>query len=109
MLDLINFIGNVFQNIYNVLNVQFFGDFPITYIELIMITVVISFIFKFIFGGFKEAHSFGGVLNSRLLSVHLPAMSNSKRKEQLNKEIIKNEILADRITSNIRKSLKKRR
>ena len=54
MSDIISFIGMIFTQIYNVLNVQFFEDFPVTYIQLIMATFVIGFMFKFIFGGILD-------------------------------------------------------
>lgn len=81
MSAIINYIGIIFTQIYNVLNVQFFEDFPVTYIQLIMATFVIGFMFKFIFGGMKE---FNGFEDSISGSYYI-RLSNYARMRNLNK------------------------
>ena len=90
MKEIIIYFGTVFTEIYNILNVQFFEDFPITYIQLIMTTVVLTFLFRFIFGGMKTVN---GVENQLTGSMYMN-ISNYKRQLQLN-ELQRNEMLID--------------
>ncbi len=87
MSDIISFIGMIFTQIYNVLNVQFFEDFPVTYIQLIMATFVIGFMFKFIFGGMKEFNGFEDSLSGS----YYIRLNNYARMSKLNKVQVSSE------------------
>lgn len=99
MKDLISYFGVIFSKIYEILDVQFFSDFPITYIELIMGVVVISFIFKFIFGGIKEFNGFENQISGN----YYTRINNFAREFQIQQEerkFVKNAVAFIRDRSN---------
>lgn len=51
---IITFFIDIVSKIVNILNQRFFSDMPITYLQLILGCLILKFVFKFIFGGFKE-------------------------------------------------------
>lgn len=83
MHDLIIFFTSIFAKIYSVCNVQFFSDFPLGFIDLSIVCLVISFMFKFAFGGFKEIEYQGNHFNNYVSS---RAMSNLERKAEIREQ-----------------------
>lgn len=86
MKSIILFFGDIFGKIYSILDVQLFPDFPVTYMQLILIIFVIGFIFRFLFGGMKEFNGIENLLNANMYS-NIP---NIVRKENLNRSYINN-------------------
>lgn len=86
MKSIISFFGEIFGKIYSILDVQLFPDFPVTYIQLILIIFVIGFIFKFLFGGMKEFNGVENLLNANMYS----KIPNIVRKEHLNRSYVNN-------------------
>ncbi len=82
MLAIIDFIGSIFKKIYDILDVQLFPDFPVTYIQLLLISFVIVFIIKFIFGGMKEFNN----LSTHFGNMNYTKMANTSRIKQLQKQ-----------------------
>lgn len=85
MKSIISCFGEIFGKIYSVLDVQLFPDFPVTYIQLILIIFVIGFIFKFLFGGMKEFNGVENIVNANLYT----RMSNVTRMRQLENMTLK--------------------
>lgn len=83
MYELIKFFTDIFLKLYSICNVQFFSDFPLGFIDLSIICLVISFMFKFAFGGFKEIEVQGNHFNNFISS---RSMSNLERKAEIRKE-----------------------
>lgn len=85
MSALIEYFRVVFDYLVLILNFQPFPDFPLTFIQLMCCTILIKYIFKFIYGGFKEFEFEKHNIDSYLST---SSMNNTARKEQL---IVSNE------------------
>lgn len=83
MYSFVQFFGQLISKIYSVVDVRIFDDFPLTYIQVIITCIIISFIFKFIFGGFKLSFDFANNYASKSVKASAQ-MSNAERKKQIN-------------------------
>lgn len=83
MVAILSYFKYIFLVLVKILNFRPFADFPLTYIELICSFVIIKFILKFLFGGFKEIETSFNYINSRYTSSQI---SNSRRKMQISKK-----------------------
>lgn len=92
MYELIKFFTDIFLKIYSICNVQFFSDLPLGFIDLSIICLVISFMFKFAFGGFKEIEVQGNHFNNFISS---RAMSNLERKAEIREKKRKEQKVKD--------------
>ena len=81
MYSILSYITFVIGKIADVLNFQPFNDFPVTLLELMCAAVFIKFVFKLIFGGFKEVDTAFNFSNGFIVS---KAISNYERKKQVN-------------------------
>lgn len=54
MIAILSFINLIIRHIVDLLDTRLFSDINVTYLEIILGSVVTVFIFKLIFGGFKE-------------------------------------------------------
>lgn len=86
MYAIIDFFINGIRQIVNILNTKFFDDFNITYLQLILSSVVLVFIFKLVFGGYKEIESQSNIIGGTLIKNVSKKISNSSRKKQINNE-----------------------
>ena len=93
MHDIVIFITDCFKKIYSILDKQFFPDFPVTYMQLIMGSIIIGFMFKFAFGGFKETEFRFNALNEKIDS--MAAKNVSKKMEQLSRKRQLNKLYRD--------------
>ncbi len=91
MFAIIDYILKIISKLYSILNIQIFSDFPITYIDLIILTFIIPFLFKLIFGGFKEVEIRDNIFNDKVQGT----ISNTVRKRYINKQKEKNKTLED--------------
>ena len=82
MYDIADFFLSIFNNIVNIMNIRLFPDFPITFLQLILCSIAIKYVFKFIFGGFKEIDTSANIsLNRTAKGIY--NISNNSRKEQI--------------------------
>lgn len=79
MYAIIDFFLSIFNNIVNILNIRIFSDINITYFQLILSCIAIKFVFKFLFGGFKEIDTGTNIS----LKTTVKGISNRARKEQI--------------------------
>ena len=82
MPSLINFFTTIIYKIYSILNVRFFSDFPLTYMDILILSFVIPFLFKFIYGGFHEIN----VDSYRFNNYFYNGINYHSRKKELSKE-----------------------
>ena len=54
MIAILSFINLIIRHIVDLLDTRLFSDINVTYLEIILGSVVTVFIFKLIFGSFKE-------------------------------------------------------
>lgn len=83
MYSLINFFTQIITRIYNILNVRIFADFPLTYIHTILTAIALTYIFKFIFGGFNFGFKLADRFTVKSVKVSTQ-MANTERKKQIN-------------------------
>lgn len=84
MRSIIDFIIKGFQNILKILNTQFFSDFPVTYLQLILASVVIAVMIKLIKGMSGENAMYGGLTNyGKSIGEIRDKISNNDRKKQI--------------------------
>lgn len=84
MKAIINYFSLVFSHIVNILDIRPFQDFKITYLQLLLTCIVIRYLFKFIFGGFKEVENGTDFMTSKIISNASKGMDNKNRKAQIN-------------------------
>lgn len=85
MYSLVRFFGQIISKIYSVVDVRIFADFPLTYIQVIITCIIISFLFKFIFGGFNSGFKLANRFTSKSVKVSTQ-MANTERKQQINND-----------------------
>lgn len=85
MYAILSYITFVIGKIANILNFQPFSDFPVTILELMCAAVFIKFVFKLIFGGFKEVDTSLNFSNGLFVS---KSISNYDRKKQINNSYV---------------------
>lgn len=83
MYSFVQFFGRMISKIYSVLDIRIFDDFPLTYIQVIITCIVITYIFRFIFGGFKISFDFSNNFINKSVKVSTQ-MANTERKKQIN-------------------------
>lgn len=79
MYDIIDFFLTIFDKLIDLLNVKFFPDVNITFLQVILIGIAIKFIFKFLFGGFKEIDTSTNYMGSGVVY----KLSNRQRKKDI--------------------------
>lgn len=84
MRDIINFIIDGFNKIVKILNIQFFEDFPITFLQLILASVVITLLIKLVNGIGGENSINGGLFTyGKNIGEIKNRISNNDRKKQI--------------------------
>ena len=81
---IIEYFGLVFSKIVNILSIRPFQDFKITYLQLILACIVIRYLIKFVFGGFKEFETGTNFISGKIFDKVSDDISNKNRKEQIN-------------------------
>lgn len=82
MYDIIDFFLTIFDKLVDLLNIKFFSDVNITFLQIILIGIALKFVFKFLFGGFKEIDTSTNYMNSGVVY----GLSHQKRKQDIVKE-----------------------
>lgn len=80
MKAIVNYLIIVFTKIVDILNIQIFSDFPITYLQLIMCSFVIGIVFKFLFMQQSEIETQTNWMNRTAI---YDTISNLSRKKQV--------------------------
>lgn len=83
MYDLIDFVLSIFDKLIDLLNVKFFPDVNITFLQVILIGIGLKFVFKFLFGGFKEIDTSTNYMGSHIGTGVVYKMSNNNRKKDI--------------------------
>ena len=81
MFSFINYIATIITKWVQVLDVNLFPDISVTFIDIIFGCVLLGFIFKLCFGGFKEMERFSDFTLTNSVS---KAISNKSRINQIN-------------------------
>ncbi len=79
MYDIIDFFLTIFDKLVNLLNVKFFADVDITFLQIILIGIALKYVFKFLFGGFKEIDTSTNYMSSGVVY----KLSNKERKKEI--------------------------
>lgn len=79
MYDIIDFFLTIFDKLVDLLNVKFFADVDITFLQIILIGIALKFVFKFLFGGFKEIDTSTNYMGSGIVY----RLSNKDRKKEI--------------------------
>lgn len=85
MYALVDYFTFIIRKVYSILDVRIFSDFPVTYIQMIISCIILGFVFKFIFSGFKETELQFNSINSQINSQVSKQISNLARKKDINK------------------------
>lgn len=83
MKAIVDFTILIFSNIVKVLSIKPFEDFDVSYLQLILSSVVIVYILKFIFGNFNEINKFTDGTLGEVGSQVSKKMKNNERIQQL--------------------------
>ena len=80
MKAIINYLQFVFYKIVDLLSVRPFNDFPVSILQLILVGIILKYVFRFVFGGFKETEVQMNYFNNKAVS---RSINNIKREKQL--------------------------
>jgi hypothetical protein len=83
MFAIIDFFVDIFGGIIDILNTRFFSDVNITFLQIILISILLKFVIRFLFGGFKEVDISTNYLSRSAYGNAISSISNNERKREL--------------------------